>query len=451
MAAKVLIANRGEIAVRVIRAVKELGLSAVAVYSEADRDARHVELADEAIEIGPASAAASYLDAHAILAAADASGAVAIHPGYGFLAENADFAAACEARDVRFVGPTPENIRLAGNKLNARRAMADAGIAVIPGASRPILDLQTARAVSGATGYPVMLKAAAGGGGRGIRSIATEGDLDELFPLAQAEARAGFGDPTLYVEKLIEHARHVEVQVFGDGRGGGVHLGERNCSLQRRHQKMLEESPSPALPRDVADRLHDAALSGVEALAYRNAGTFEFLVDEDCRFYFMEINARIQVEHPATEAVTGIDLVKLQLVTALDGTLALTQDEVSFAGHAIECRVNAEDPEQDFLPQPGRIERLRLPGGPGVRVDTHIFDGYAIPIYYDSLLAKIVAHGRTRIEAIAIMRRALDEFEIAPMATTARLLRGVMDHELFLSGEYTLDFGRLLVPELEDA
>jgi acetyl-CoA carboxylase biotin carboxylase subunit len=296
-----------------------------------------------------------------------------------------------------------------------------------------------------------MLKAAAGGGGRGMRVVATEADLDDLFGLAQAEARAGFGDPTLYVEKLIEHARHIEVQVVGDGHGGGVHLGERNCSLQRRHQKMLEESPSPALPRDVADQLCRAAIAGVRALEYRGAGTFEFLVDQNCRFYFMEINARIQVEHPVTEAVTGIDLVKVQLLGALERRLSITQDQVTFSGHAIECRINAEDPEQDFMPQPGTIERLRLPGGFGLRIDTHIFQGYTVPIYYDSLLAKVVAHQRTREDAIATMRRALDELDIAPIGTTTRFLRGVMDHDLFRSGEYTLDLGRALVPETEDA
>ena len=450
MSTRILIANRGEIAVRVIRAVKELGLSPVAVYSDADRDARHVELADAAVWIGPAPAARSYLDADAILRAAAQTGAIAIHPGYGFLAENADFASMCEARGIAFVGPTPETIRLAGNKLNARRAMADVGIPVIPGSNEPVLALGAARAVCAAIGYPVMLKAAAGGGGRGMRSVATEAELDALFAIAQAEARAGFGDPTLYIEKLIEHARHVEVQVVGDGHGGGVHLGERNCSLQRRHQKILEESPSPWLPRDVADRLHRAALAGVRALAYRGAGTFEFLLDEECRFYFMEINARIQVEHPVTEAVTGIDLVKVQLLGALERRLTMTQDQVTVNGHAIECRINAEDPEQDFMPQPGTIERLRLPGGFGVRIDTHIFQGYTVPIYYDSLLAKVVTHHATREGAIATMRRALDELEIAPIATTTRFLRAVMDHDLFRSGRYTLDLGRALIPETED-
>lgn len=451
MSTRVLVANRGEIAVRVIRAVRDLGLSPVAVYSDADRDARHVELADLAIAIGPPPAAKSYLDIDAVLRAADESGATAVHPGYGFLSENPTFAAACEARGLCFVGPTPENIRIAGNKINARKAMAAVGIPVISGSNAPMYDLAAARTVCAGIGYPVMLKAAAGGGGRGMRIVRSEDELADLFAMAQAEARAGFGDATLYIERLIEHARHVEVQIVGDGKGGGIHLGERNCSLQRRHQKMLEESPSPDFPRDVAGRLHQAALDGVRAIAFRGAGTFEFLIDDMCRFYFMEINARIQVEHPVTEAVTGIDLVKLQLVGALEGRLPIAQDDVAFNGHAIECRINAEDPEQDFMPQPGTIERLRLPGGFGVRVDTHIFEGYTVPLYYDSLLAKIVAHGRTRADAIAVMHRALGECEIAPLGTTAPFLRGVVEHELFQAGGYTLDFMRELVPELEDA
>jgi len=450
MPAKLLVANRGEIAVRVIRAAREIGLRTVAVYSEADREALHVRLADEAIAIGPAPAALSYLNQDALFSAAAASGADALHPGYGFLSENAEFAGACEARGLVFVGPTPENIRLAGNKLNARQLMASAGVPVIPGSTEPIQTAADAHRAAGEVGYPVMLKAAAGGGGRGMRVVESGRDLDDLFVMAQAEARAAFGDPALYVEKLVERARHVEVQVVGDGRGGGVHLGERNCSLQRRHQKMLEEAPSPSLARDVADRLHRAALDGVRALEYRSAGTFEFLMDEAGRFYFMEINARIQVEHPVTEAVTGIDLVKAQIVDALERRPSLSQRDIQLRGHAIECRINAEDPDQEFLPQPGTIERLRWPGGFGVRIDSHIYEGYTIPIYYDSLLAKIVAHARTRDEAIAVAARALDEFVIGPGATTARFLRGVLDDARLRCGDYTLDLGRALVPEVEE-
>jgi acetyl-CoA carboxylase, biotin carboxylase subunit len=450
MGAKLLVANRGEIAVRVIRAAREIGLRTVAVYSEADREALHVRLADEAVAIGPAPAARSYLNQDALFSAAAASGADAVHPGYGFLSENPEFAAACEARGLVFVGPTPENIRLAGNKLNARQLMASAGVPVIPGSTEPVLTLADAHRAAGEVGYPVMLKAAAGGGGRGMRVVESGRDLDDLFMMAQAEARAAFGDPALYVEKLVERARHVEVQVVGDGRGGGVHLGERNCSLQRRHQKMLEEAPSPALARDAADRLHRAALDGVRALAYRSAGTFEFLMDEAGRFYFMEINARIQVEHPVTEAVTGVDLVKTQIIDALERRPSLTQRDIELRGHAIECRINAEDPDQEFLPQPGTIERLRWPGGFGVRIDSHVYEGYTIPIYYDSLLAKVIAHGRTRDEAMAIAARALDELVIGPGATTARFLRGVLDDDRFRCGDYTLDLGRALVPEVEE-
>jgi acetyl-CoA carboxylase biotin carboxylase subunit len=450
MTPRVLVANRGEIAVRVIRAARELGLSPVAIYSDADREARHVELADVAVPVGPAPAASSYLDIETILQAAERTGAALVHPGYGFLSENAAFAEACEARGVRFVGPTPDNIRIAGDKVNARRTMASAGIPVVPGPDRPIDDLASALSRCSALGYPVMLKAAAGGGGRGMRLVAAESDLRDLYALAQAEARAAFGDPTLYVEKLIAPARHIEVQVFGDGHGGGVHFGERNCSVQRRHQKMLEEAPSPNLTPEVADQLHKAALAGVRAIHYRGAGTFEFLVDEK-GFYFIEINARIQVEHPVTEAVTGIDLVRLQLVQALEDALSIRQQDVLCSGHAIECRINAEDPDQEFMPQPGTIERLRLPGGFGVRVDTHIFEGYAVPLYYDSLLAKIVAHARTRTEAIAVMRRALEETQIQPIGTTAKFLTRVVDDERFRSGAYTLDLVRELVPEVEEA
>jgi acetyl-CoA carboxylase biotin carboxylase subunit len=444
----VLVANRGEIAVRILRTLRELGIRSVAVYSEADRDARHVELADEARPIGPARAAESYLRIDAILDAAAAAGAQAVHPGYGFLAEQPEFAAACEARGLTFIGPTPGNIERAGNKLGARRALAAAGIPVIPGADEPLRDLAAARRACAALGYPVMLKAAAGGGGRGMRALGDEAALVEEFATAQAEARAGFGDPTLYAEKLIVGARHVEVQVLGDGRGGALHLFERNCSLQRRHQKLLEEAPSPGLPASAAAGLHRAALSAVRALRYRNAGTLEFLVDESDRFYFMEMNARIQVEHPVTEAIAGIDLVKAQIHVAATGELPpLAQADIAARGHAIECRINAEDPDNGFLPQPGTIERLRLPGGPGVRVDTHLYQGYTVPLYYDSLLAKIIAHGSTRAEAIATAARALDELACAPLRTTAPFLRRILDHPSFRAGTYTLDLMHELLPE----
>jgi acetyl-CoA carboxylase biotin carboxylase subunit len=447
---KVLVANRGEIAVRVIRTLKELGIGAVAVYSEADRDCWHVEMADEARLIGPPAAAQSYLNLEAIVSAARESGAEAVHPGYGFLAENAEFAEACAANGLSFIGPTPENIRLAGNKLGARQALDAAGLPVIPGSTAPIVGLDSAREAAAELGYPVVLKAAAGGGGRGIRRVTSERDLKEELPIAQAEARAAFGDPTLYLEKLISDARHVEVQVLGDGAGQAIHLGERNCSLQRRHQKMLEEAPSPGLSRQAAAPLHQAAVRAARALSYRNAGTFEFLLDRQDRFYFMEVNARIQVEHPVTESVTGIDLVEAQIFIAAHGRLPLAQEEVHFRGHAIECRINAEDPEQAFLPQPGLVERFRAPGGFGVRFDSHLYAGYDVPIYYDSLLGKLIAHGRSREEAIRIMARALTELEIGPIRTTAPFLRRVLDKPEFRSGNYSTDLLRTLAPELEE-
>jgi acetyl-CoA carboxylase biotin carboxylase subunit len=447
---KVLVANRGEIAVRVIRTLKELGIGAVAVYSEADRDCGHVEMADEARLIGPPAAAQSYLNFEAIVSAARETGAEAVHPGYGFLAENAEFAETCATNGLTFIGPTPENIRLAGNKLGARRALDAAGLPVIPGSTAPIVGLDSAREVAAELGYPVVLKAAAGGGGRGIRRVTSERDLKEELPIAQAEARAAFGDPTLYLEKLISDARHVEVQVLGDGAGQAIHLGERNCSLQRRHQKMLEEAPSPGLSRQAAAPLHQAAVRAARALSYRNAGTFEFLLDRQDRFYFMEVNARIQVEHPVTESVTGIDLVEAQIFIAAHGRLPLAQEEVHFRGHAIECRINAEDPDQGFLPQPGRVERFRAPGGFGVRFDSHLYAGYDVPIYYDSLLGKLIAHGRSREEAIRIMARALSELEIGPIRTTAPFLRRVLDEPEFRSGNYSTDLLRTLAPELEE-
>jgi acetyl-CoA carboxylase biotin carboxylase subunit len=443
----VLVANRGEIAVRVIRSLRELGVRTVAIYSDADRDARHVELADAAHRIGPPPASKSYLNIEAILAVAAAERAEAVHPGYGFLSENAEFAAACESRGIVFIGPTPANIARTGNKLGARATLAAAGIPVIPGSQEPLQDLARARRVCRELGYPVMLKAAAGGGGRGMRRLQDEADLIEEFAMAQAEARAGFGDPTLYVEKLITGARHIEVQVLGDGRGQGVHLFERNCSVQRRNQKIIEEAPCPTLPPEVAAALHAAAVAAVAVLRYRSAGTLEFLVDDRNRFYFMEMNARIQVEHPVTEAITGIDLVAAQVVLAATGRLPFRQDAVVARGHAIECRINAEDPDLQFMPQPGRIERLRLPGGFGVRVDSHLYEGYTVPVYYDSLLGKVIAHGATREVALGVMRRALDEVDCAPLKTTAPFLRRVVDQQPFRAGTYSLEFLRLLLPD----
>jgi acetyl-CoA carboxylase biotin carboxylase subunit len=446
----VLVANRGEIAVRVIRALRELGLRAVAVYSDADRESRHVELADEAVCIGPGVARRSYLNVEALLEAARRTCATAVHPGYGFLSERASFADACHSAGLTFIGPTADNLRLAGSKLDARRAVAAVGVPVIPGSAEPVLDAAGAALVGGEVGYPIMLKASAGGGGRGMRVLHGPDDLNEEFALAQSEARAAFGDPTLYMERLMTGARHVEVQVLGDGRGGAVHLGERNCSVQRRHQKMIEEAPSPRLDRAVASRLHAAACHVIEAIEYRNAATVEFLVDPDDRFYFIEINARIQVEHPVTEEVTGIDLIRAQIEIAATGTLPIEQSDVELRGHAIECRINAEDPERGFRPSPGRVERLRLPGGPGVRIDSHLYQGYEVPIYYDSLLGKIVARAATRDAALAIMRHALDEFEAHPIKTTAPFLRGVLDQPAFRDGSYALAFLPALLPPVDE-
>ena len=447
---KVLVANRGEIAVRILRTLKEMGIESVAVYSEADVEALPARLADEAVLIGPPAPAQSYLNVESVLAAARQTGASAIHPGYGFLSENAKFAEACATAGLTFIGPSPESLRLAGNKLQARRSVESAGVPVIPGSNQPLRELSVARRLAASIGYPAMLKAVAGGGGKGIRSIADEDALVEAFPLAQAEARASFGDPTLYLERRIEGARHIEVQVLRDSKGKAVHLGERNCSLQRRHQKLLEEAPSPALPREVARQLHEAALTIVEATRYRSAGTVEFLVDADNRFYFLEVNARIQVEHPVTEAITGVDLVRAQVEEAATGELSLSQSDIAFRGHAIECRINAEDPDDGFLPQPGTIETFRSPAGPSVRFDTHVFEGYAVPFYYDSLLAKVITHGATREEAIDTMRSALSELVIGPIHTTAPFLKRVLEDDAFRKGSYTLDLLPRLAPESKD-
>jgi acetyl-CoA carboxylase, biotin carboxylase subunit len=446
----VLVANRGEIAVRVIRTLRDMGLRAIAVYSEADREARHVELADAAVCIGPGPSARSYLKVDALIDAARQTGAQAVHPGYGFLSERPAFVEACESAGLVFIGPSAESMRLAGSKLGARDVMQAAGVPVIPGSQQPLHDVATALVVAEEVGYPIMLKASAGGGGRGMRIIDSRATLAEEFPPAQGEARAAFGDATLYLERLIVGARHIEVQVLGDGHGGAVHLGERNCSVQRRHQKMIEEAPSPSLRREVAANLHQAACRAIAALRYRNAATVEFLVDADDRFYFMEINARLQVEHPVTEEISGVDLVRAQIHIAATGTLPFAQDTIALRGHAIECRINAEDPDTGFLPQPGRIERLRLPGGPGVRMDSHLYEGYTVPVYYDSLIGKLIARGSTREAALATMSRALGEFSAHPLKTTAPFLRQLIDQPEFRDGRYTLAFLPALLPEVEE-
>jgi len=436
---KILVANRSEIAVRIISSLKDLGITSVAVFSEADVNCLHTKLADEAHCIGPPPALKSYLDAEKIVAIAKQNGVDGIHPGYGFLAENQRFAKLCEDAGMMFIGPTPENIALAGDKLAARVSVEKLDVPVIPGSEEPLTSLDQALSVAENIGYPLMLKAASGGGGRGIRVIADSQALEEEFSTAKAEARAGFGDPTLYLEKYIVRPRHVEVQVLGDGNGHAVHLAERNCSVQKRHQKLIEEAPSPCLSDAVRKKMHSAAVKIASELGYRNAGTIEFLVDGNDDFYFMELNARIQVEHPVTELITGIDMVKRQVTVAIDKRIDIRQDEIQVRGHSIECRINAEDPKQGFLPCPGKIERIHIPGGFGVRFDNHLYPGYEVPIYYDSLLGKLIAWGIDRKHALMTIRRALSELEIEPLETTRSFLLDVINNKSFIDGDYQLD------------
>ncbi len=442
---KVLIANRGEIALRIIRACRELGLPTVVVHSEADRDSLHVRFADEDICIGPAQAQHSYLNIPRIIAAAEITGADAIHPGYGFLAENAEFAEICERSDIVFIGPTAEQIRRMGDKVEARRTMGDAGVPVIPGTAEALTDARFARKAAENVGFPVMIKAVAGGGGKGMRIARSADEFDALFAMAKAEAQAAFADGTLYVEKLVEGARHVEIQVLGDRHGRAVHLGERDCTIQRRHQKLIEESPSPVLDPELRREMGAAAVRGVEAIGYVGAGTVEFLLDRDRRFYFLEMNTRIQVEHPVTEEVTGYDLVKEQLSVAAGEPLSLP-DRVEIRGHAIECRINAEDPDNGFRPTPGRVTTFHPPGGLGVRVDTHVYTGYTVPPYYDSLIAKLIVRARNRDEAIARARLALEMFVIEGIHTTIPFLKKVLDSSDFRSGDIDTHFLERFMP-----
>ena len=436
---KVLIANRGEIAVRVIRACRELGISPVAVYSQVDRQALHVQMADEAYLIGPAPAAESYLVIDRIIAAALACGAEAIHPGYGFLAENADFARACEQQGLVFIGPPSAAIALMGDKTAARRAMQQAGVPVVPGIDHVLQDDAEARQVIAAMGYPVMIKAALGGGGKGMRLVRDEGGLAEALRAARSEARSSFGDPAIYIEKYVTNPRHIEIQVLADAHGRIIHLGERECSLQRRHQKVVEESPAPLMTEDLRARMGQAAVRVAQAANYCNAGTVEFLVDPERNFYFLEMNTRLQVEHPVTEMVTGLDLVKAQIRIAAGEPLAWRQDEVVLRGAAIECRIYAEDPDFNFRPSPGRITILRSPAGAWVRDDRGVHVGGEVSPYYDPLVAKLIVWGPSRMEAIARMRRALDEYIIAGIRTTIPFHRWLMDDEEFQAG--SLDTG----------
>lgn len=441
MFSKVLIANRGEIAVRIIRACRELGIQTVAVYSEADKEALHAELADEAICIGPAKAADSYLNVQQILSAAIVTKAEAIHPGFGFLSENSRFASMCEECNIVFIGPKSETIDAMGNKINARRLMIEAQVPVIPGSQGAISDVKEALTIAEEIGYPVMLKAAAGGGGKGIRKVLTKEELPQHFSSAQQEAKAAFGNDEMYIEKIVYPARHIEVQVLGDSFGNIIHLGERDCSLQRNNQKVLEESPSVVISASKRQELGAAAVRAAQAVGYRNAGTIEFLMDEAGEFYFMEMNTRIQVEHPITEMVTNIDLVKKQIEIASGEPLDIKQEDVKMQGAAIECRINAENPAFNFAPSPGKIHNLFLPGGGlGVRVDSAMYSGYTIPPYYDSMIAKVIVHGENRFEALVKMQRALAELVTEGVVTNAEFQMDLIGHPKVIAGDYNTAF-----------
>jgi acetyl-CoA carboxylase, biotin carboxylase subunit len=429
---KVLIANRGEIALRIVRACRELGLKSVAVHSTADRDSLHVKFADESVCIGPPPSSESYLLPKALISAAEITNADALHPGYGFLAENADFAQICIDHGLTWIGPAPAVIDKMGHKSEAKRTMQAAGCPVIPGSDGPVASVAEARKIAEEVGLPVMVKAVAGGGGRGMRLVTRMENLESSFEMAHAEAEAAFSNGDLYVEKAILEPRHVEIQLLADGKGGCIHLGERDCSTQRRHQKLIEESPSPVVTPELRKRMGSVASKAAGAIGYASCGTMEFLVDRDLNFYFMEMNTRIQVEHPVTEMVTGVDVAKEQLRLAL-GEPLLKQSDIHFQGHAIECRINAEDPSRSFMPCPGKITALNIPGGPGVRVDTHVYQGYTIPPYYDSLIAKLIAYGKDRAEALARMRRALDEFVVEGIKTTIPFHQKVLLLEQFVN------------------
>ena len=437
---KVLIANRGEIALRVIRACRELGLETVAVYSEADRESLHVRFADDDVCIGPPPSRQSYLKIPNIIAAAEITGADAIHPGYGFLAENAEFADICKASNIVFIGPTGDQIRQMGDKATARRLAAEAGVPTVPGSPGTIEDPDEALVFAESIGFPVIIKATAGGGGKGMRIVQEAEQFTQLFGLAQNEALAAFNNGAVYVEKYIQHPRHVEIQVVGDNFGKVVHLGERDCSVQRRHQKLIEESPSPALSAVLRDRMGQAAVALASNIGYAGAGTLEFLLDTDGSFYFMEMNTRIQVEHPVTEMVTSFDLVKEQIRVAANEPISFQGDGRRLRGHAIECRINAEDPSRNFQPCPGLITAYHPPGGPGVRVDTHVYAGYSVPPYYDSLLAKVIVHGNDREEALTRMGQALDSFILEGVTTTIPFLARVIRHPDFVSGDIDTRF-----------
>jgi acetyl-CoA carboxylase biotin carboxylase subunit len=436
MIKKILIANRGEIAVRIIRACKEMGIETVAVYSEADREALHVMLADEVVCIGPARSKDSYLNIQNIISATVLTGATAIHPGFGFLSENSYFARMCEDCNIIFIGPKADTIDLLGNKAKARETMQKAGVPVIPGSEGEVDSVNAAVTLAENIGYPVMIKASAGGGGRGMRAVYQPEELENAFLSAKAEAKAAFGDDKVYIEKLIINPKHIEFQILADSYGNVVHLGERDCSVQRRNQKMMEESPAATMTSMLRERMGDAAVKAARAAGYVNAGTIEFLLDHQGNYYFMEMNTRIQVEHPVTEMVTGIDMIKAQIRIANGEELPYKQEEITFTGHAIECRINAEDPTKNFMPCPGRVENVLFPGGYGVRVDSALYPGYLVPSCYDSMLAKVITHGRDREEAINRMKRALSELIIEGIQTNVEYQYELLEREEIVSGSY---------------
>jgi len=436
---KILIANRGEIALRVIRACRELRIQTVAVYSEADRESLHVRFADDDVCIGPAPARESYLNIPRLIAAAEIAGADAIHPGYGFLAENAEFAETCIASNINFIGPTPQQIRVMGDKAAARKTMQDVGVPIVPGTPGPIEDSEEALKFARDIGFPVIIKAAAGGGGKGMRVATDPEDFARAFQLARSEALSAFSNGDVYVEKYLSRPRHIEFQIMGDRHGNVIHLGERDCSVQRRHQKLIEEAPSPAMTPELREKMGEAAVKGAKAIDYVGAGTIEMLLNEDKSFYFMEMNTRIQVEHPVTEMLTGVDLVKEQIRVASGEKLSV-KPPIERRGHVIECRVNAEDPARNFQPSPGLIEVFHPPGGPGVRLDTHVYAGYKVPPYYDSLLAKLICQGRDRPEAIRRMQVALESFIIEGVTTTIPFLARVMENKRFQDGQVDTKF-----------
>ncbi|MGO9377670.1 MAG: acetyl-CoA carboxylase biotin carboxylase subunit [Dissulfurispiraceae bacterium] len=436
---KILIANRSEIAVRIIRACKELGIKTVAVFSDIEREALHVRYADEAICIGPAVSAQSYLNIPAILSAADVTDSEAIHPGYGFLSENPHFAEACATSGITFIGPTADNIRIGGDKAKARQVMKRRGIPVVPGSDGPLLSEEAAIKTAKKIGFPVLFKASAGGGGRGMRVVREEQELEQAFHMAKREALAAFGNGELYVEKYLPSIRHIEVQIIADAKGDVIHLGERDCSIQRRHQKLIEESPSPISTEKFRKRIGELAIRAAKAMKYRNIGTIEFIVDQEQNVYFMEVNTRVQVEHPVTEELTDVDIIKEQIRISAGMPLSYKQNQIRASGHAIECRINAEDPDK-FIPSPGRITFFLPPGGPGVRVDSSAYPGCLVPPHYDSLIAKLIVRGKTREEAISRMNRALDEFRVEGIKTTIPFHKKIFNHPDFIKGNFNTDF-----------